>query len=199
MAVSFSGRVWSPALIGPEIAAAVEPDHRHVSVQPAGILGSVRAPIALSLTLLLACTLPARAAGDKAADAVRPRVEHHLSRAEQITQHFETIIAEACPHFATRAEWQTYFDGTVDRVVSLVAHLEQAWVEAKQTGDKDVRREAKAPRRRVDRAEALLAKLQTCANGEGAGFTAGAVWRQIEREVPRRQSEIALPKAPLPR
>ena len=155
-------------------------------------------PIALSLTLLLACTLPARAADDKAANEVRPRVEHHLSRAEQIAQHFEAVIAEACPHFATRAEWQTYWDGAVDRVVTLVAHLEQAWVEAKETGDKGVRREAKAPRRRVDRAEALLAKLQTCANGQGESFTAGAVWRQIEREVPQRQSEIALPRAPLP-
>ncbi len=167
---------------------------RHAIARRVGILDFMRAPIALALALLFAGAAPARAAGDKPADEVRPRVEHHLYLAEQIAQHFEGVIAHACPHFATRAEWQTYFDDTVERVVSLVAHLEQAWVEAKQTGDKDVRREAKAPRRRVDRAQALVAKLQTCANGGGAGFTASQVWERIEREVPQRQSELALPQ-----
>jgi hypothetical protein len=158
------------------------------------ILDAMRAPIALSLALLFACAPAARAAGDKPADEVRPRVEHHLDLAEQLALHFEGIIAQQCPHFATRAEWQAYFDANVDRVVSLVAHLEQAWVEAKQTADKDVRREAKAPRRRVDRARALVAKLQTCANGGSASFTLSEVWQRIEREVPQRQGEIALPQ-----
>jgi hypothetical protein len=45
-----------------------------------------------------------------------------------------------------------------------VAHLEQAWVEAKHTGDKDLRRAAKAPRGQVDRAQRLVSKLQACAS-----------------------------------
>ena len=82
----------------------------------------------------------------------------------------------------------------MERVVTLMAHLEQAWVEAKATGDDDVRREAKAPRRRVDQARALLDKLQGCAEGNGSQISQGSLWRRIEREVPRRQAEIALPQ-----
>lgn len=117
-----------------------------------------------------------------------------LREAAEIAQQLEATLAQACPHFASREAWDAYVDGSVDRVVTLVAHLEQAWVEAKQTGDKDVRREAKAPRRRVDRAQQLLAKLQACGNGNGASVEPGAVWRRVERAVPRRQSEIALPQ-----
>ena len=69
-----------------------------------------------------------------------------------------------------------------------------AWVEAKATGDDDVRREAKAPRRRVDQARALLDKLQGCAEGNGAQVSQASLWRRIEREVPQRQTEIALPQ-----
>ncbi len=79
----------------------------------------------------------------------------------------------------------------MDRVVTFVAHLDQAWAEAKRTGDKDVRRTAKTP---VDRARLLLAKLQACADGNGTSLVPGAVWRRIEREAERRQSEIALPR-----
>lgn len=159
----------------------------------------MRRPIVLVLILLLGVlllgpTLPALAAGDRPADEVRPRVEHHLAEVEAITQQLEGVLAAACPTFSTTEEWQAYVDGNVDRVVSLVAHLEQAWVEAKRTGDKDVRREAKAPRRRVDRAQQLVAKLQGCANGNSATLAPGAVWQRIEREVPQRQSEIALPQ-----
>jgi len=82
----------------------------------------------------------------------------------------------------------------VDRVVLLWAHVEQAWIEAKQTGDDDVRRAAKAPRRRLEDARALLDKMQTCAADNGASFSQGTVWRKIEREVPRRQAQIALPQ-----
>lgn len=144
--------------------------------------------------LLFVSAARASAAGDRPADEIRPRVEHHLEQAEQIAQHFETVLVQTCPRFAAREEWQAYLDAEVDRVVSLVAHLEQAWTEAKRTGDKDVRREAKAPRHRVDRAQLLIAKLQGCANGHGAGFSPGPVWRRIERAVPQRQSEIALPQ-----
>jgi hypothetical protein len=134
------------------------------------------------------------AAGVKSPDEVRPRVDHHLRQAADLAQHFESILATPCPQFSTSAEWDRYLDGEVDRVVLLMAHVEQAWVEAKTTGDDDVRRVAKSPRKRVDRARALLDKLSGCAGDNGAALDQVALWRRIEREVPRRQAEIALPQ-----
>jgi hypothetical protein len=152
--------------------------------------------------LLLA--VPAFAAGTSAAEVlprvdkspaeVRPRVDHHLKQVEDLSQHFESVISQPCAHFASPGEWQAYFDGEVDRVVLLWAHVEQAWIEAKQTGDDEVRRAAKAPRKHLEDARALLDKLQTCAADNGASFSQGTVWRKIEREVPRRQAQIALPQ-----
>ncbi|SRR6266849_286856 len=132
-------------------------------------------------------------AGDRTAEEARPRVEHHLLEAEQIVRHFEGVIAEDCPRFDTAAERRTYVDGEVERVVLLVAHLEEAWSEAKRTSDKDVRRAAKAPRAQVSQAESLVTKLQTCVGDDGANLEPRAVWRRVEREVPRRRAEIALP------
>ncbi len=154
----------------------------------------MRRALALSLALLLGPALSAGAAGDRPADEVRPRVEHHLREAAQISQQLEGVLARACPRFESREAWDAYLDGSVERVVTLVAHLDQAWVEAKRTADKDVRREAKAPRRRLAEARQLLAKLQACGNGNGASVEPGEVWRRVERAVPRRQSEIALPR-----
>jgi hypothetical protein len=79
-------------------------------------------------------------------------------------------------------------------VVLLMAHIEQAWMEAKQTGDDDVRRHAKTPRRQKDRAHTLLDKMQRCASDNGADFSPMTLWQRIEREVPQRRSEIALPQ-----
>jgi len=130
---------------------------------------------------------------DKPAAEVRPRVDHHLRQVEDLSQHFESVISQPCRHFASPGGWQAYFDSEVDRVVLLWAHVEQAWIEAKQTGDDEVRRAAKAPRKHLEDARALLDKLQTCAADNGASFSQGTVWRKIEREVPRRQAQIALP------
>jgi hypothetical protein len=82
---------------------------------------------------------------------------------------------------------------SVERVVLLVAHLDEAWSEAKRTSDKDVRRAAKAPRAQVSHAQSLVTKLQTCAGDAGAKLEPRVVWRRIEQEVPRRRAEIALP------
>jgi hypothetical protein len=124
----------------------------------------------------------------------RQRVEHHLQAVEELTRHFESVLGSACPHFQSSRDWKHYFDGEVDHIVLLLAHLEQAWVEAKRTGDDDVRRTAKAPRHRIDQARELVDKLQTCADDNGTSFAPLAVWRKIEREVPKRQAEIALPR-----
>lgn len=166
-----------------------------VRARSVNILSAMRRWLVLPLVLVLplAPAAPARAGGDKPAAEARSRVEHHLREAEQLAQHLEGILAAACPQFETAREWRHYFNGEVDRVVTLLAHLEQAWAEAKTTPDDDVRRAAKAPRRQRERVPPLIEKLQACADGNGSGFTVPGVWRRIEREVPQRQSEIALP------
>ena len=135
----------------------------------------------------------AATAGDRTADEARPRVEHHLLEVEQIARHFEGVIAEECPRFDTATQRRAYIDGEVDRVVLLVAHLEEAWSEAKRTSDKEVRRAAKAPRAQVGQAQSLVTKLQSCVSGDGVSLEPRAVWRRVEQEVPRRRAEIALP------
>jgi hypothetical protein len=123
----------------------------------------------------------------------RDRVAHHLQAAALLTKHFEDVLGTECPRFASMADWKKHFDAEVDRVVLLLAHLEQAWLEAKRTGDDDLRRTAKAPRQRSVQARALVEKLQICADQHGTGFTPMTLWWRIERAVPHRQAEIALP------
>lgn len=132
-------------------------------------------------------------AGEMTAEEARPRVEHHLIEVDQIVRHFESVMAEDCPRFDSSAERRAYIDGEVERVVLLVAHLDEAWSEAKRTSDKDVRRAAKAPRAQVGQAQSLVTKLQTCAGDDGAKLEPRVIWRRIEQEVPRRRAEIALP------
>jgi len=102
------------------------------------------------------------------------------------------VLAEDCPRFDSAVERRAYVDSEVERVVLLVAHLEEAWSEAKRTSDKDVRRAAKAPRAQVGQAQSLVTKLQTCM-GDGASLEPRTIWRRVEQEVPRRRAEIALP------
>lgn len=154
-------------------------------------MGRVIVVPALTLAML-GSALPAPP--DVTPAEARERVAHHLHEVDEITKHFQTVLGSACPTFASTREWKHYFDGEVDRVVLLLAHLEQAWVEAKRTDDDDVRRTAKAPRHHIDQARDLVDKLQTCADDSGASFAALSVWRRIERDVPRRQADIALPR-----
>ena len=145
--------------------------------------------------LLLLLAVPALAREPhRPVEEARARMEHHLREVTQLASHFETVLGHACPRFASTREWRAYLEGEIERIVLLMAHLEQAWIEAKHTDDDEVRRAAKAPRRRVDQARALLDKLQGCAEGNGTSFSQMSVWRRIEREVPRRQDEIALPE-----
>ncbi len=148
---------------------------------------------AATLVLIALAWTPVAWAGDRTADEARPRVEHHLGEAEQIVRHFETVISEDCPRFDTAGERRAYIDGEVERVVLLVAHLEEAWSEAKRTSDKDVRRAAKAPRAQVGQAQSLVTKLQSCVSGDGVSLEPRAIWRRVEQEVPRRRTEITLP------
>jgi hypothetical protein len=153
-----------------------------------------RSLVPLVAAVLAALGVPsAFAAGTKPAEQVMPRVQYHLRHIDQLAQHFDSVLRSPCPQFTTHDEWKSYFDGEVDRVVSLWAHVEQAWVEAKQTGDDEVRRAAKAPRRRLEEARTLLDKLQNCAGDNGASFSQMGVLRKIEREVPERQAQITQP------
>jgi hypothetical protein len=144
--------------------------------------------------LLLSSVAAPVARGDELPSDPYERVAYHLREVDELATHFESVLASECPRFATPERWQGYVDGEMDRVVLLVAHLEEAWLEAKQTHDKELRRIAKAPRRRLDEARTLLDKFQRCAGDNGSSVAPLALWQRIEREVPRRQAEIALPR-----
>jgi hypothetical protein len=146
------------------------------------------------VAVAFAILVPGAVAAERTPEAARVRVDHHLREVRQLSSHFEDVLSQDCRRFPSSVEWNTYFDGEIDRVVLLMAHVEQAWTEAKQTGDDDVRRHAKTPRKEVDRVRTLVDKLQRCASDNGAEFSPMAVWRRIEREVPQRQVEIALPQ-----
>lgn len=141
--------------------------------------------VALALSPAIAASVPTEP---------RARVAHHLREVNGLQRHFDAVMRDKCPRFASAAEWKRHFEDEVERIVLLLAHLEQAWLEAKRTGDDDVRRTAKAPRQQLAGARALLDKLSDCADDHGASVSAFSVWRRIEREVPKRQAEIALPK-----
>jgi hypothetical protein len=144
--------------------------------------------------LLTVAFAPAAQANTEAAADIQPRVDHHLREVGALVEHFETFVASDCPRFATVAQWTAYAEREIDRMLLLAAHVEQAWVEAKRTGDEDVRRSAKAPRRRLEDATQIMHKLAACAQDNGATFAPGSVFRRIERDLPRRQAEIALPR-----
>jgi len=154
--------------------------------------------IAMRYVTLLVATLvlgvgPARAEWLPAAE-IQPRVEYHIREVGALVDHFETFVAGECPRFSTTAAWEAYAESEIDRMLLLAAHAEQAWVEAKRTGDDDVRRAAKAPRRRLDEAPKILNKLSACAEDNGVTLSPGSVYRRLERDLPRRQSEISLPR-----
>ena len=149
---------------------------------------------AVAVTIVLVAAVPAGAADREPASEIQPRVDHHIREAAVLAEHFETLVGAECPRFASAAEWNAYVEGEVDQMLLLAAHLEQAWVEAKRTGDDDVRRAAKAPRRRLEDAPQLIDKLTACAQDNGTTFSPGPVYRRIERDLPTRQAEIALPR-----
>ena len=124
----------------------------------------------------------------------RARVDHHLHAVEAVAGRLGAVLTEPCPRFPAAAEWERFQDAKVEDVVLLMAHLEQAWVEAKTVKDDDLRREAKAPRRQIEQGRRLVEKLRTCAAENHAAFDPLTVWIRIEREIPRRQAEIALPE-----
>jgi len=150
-------------------------------------------PALLIASLVMVSGLAPVAAG-RAPIEPRARVEHHLHQAEELTKHFESVLNGDCPRFATPDRWNHYLDDQIDRIVSLVAHLEQAWAEAKHTTDDELRRIARLPRQRGDQGPLLIDKLANCATENGVAFDPQSAWRRIEREVPRRRAEITLPR-----
>src|SRR2546428_9660939 len=56
-------------------------------------------------------SISAVSAGDRFAEEARPRVEHHLLEAEQLVQHFESVLSQECPRFGTAGERRGGGDG----------------------------------------------------------------------------------------
>src|SRR6185369_975267 len=116
------------------------------------------AAVVVALPLMAAAAAPA--ADREAASEIRPRVDHHLREVARLVQHFEALVAADCPRFASTAEWNVYVAGETDQMLLLAAHAEQAWVEAKRTGDKTVRQAAKSRGgRRIEDAVQVVDKL----------------------------------------
>lgn len=157
-------------------------------------IAMLRALLGLLVAALILGAAGAADANREAAADIQPRVDHHIRELGALIQHFEAFVAGECPRFDTVSEWNAYAEREIDSILLMIAHAEQAWAEAKRTGDDDVRRSAKAPRRRLDEAPQILHKLVACAETNGARLSPGAVVSRIERELPRRQSEIALPR-----
>jgi len=157
-----------------------------MTVLRAAIRGAVAAALAILVSAAIADATPPTAA--------RARVEHHLRHVERLSEHFERLLTGDCPRFPSASAWDAYVDAETDDLVLLLAHLEQAWIEAKRTPDDEIRRAAKAPRKQSAQARALVDKLSACAERNGATFSPLGVWRRVERDVPRRQTEIALPQ-----
>ena len=151
--------------------------------------------VATAVVALVLIALPAFAADRLPAAEIQPRVDHHLREVSRLIQHFETLVGSACPRFPSAAEWNVYVEGEVDQMLLLAAHAEQAWEEAKRTGDKDVRRAAKERGgRRIEEAGQVVDKLGACAQENGTTFSPGPIYRRLERDLPQRQAEIALPR-----
>jgi hypothetical protein len=151
-------------------------------------------PLAAVLLVFTLTAAAALAAAHEPAAEIQPRVEYHLGEAARLTQHFEALVVADCPRLPSVAEWNVYVTREIDQMLLLAAHIEQAWVEAKRTSDKDVRRAAKAPGRRLDEAIQVVDKLSGCAQENGTTFSPGPVYRRLERDLPQRQAEIALPR-----
>ena len=151
--------------------------------------------LAAVIVALPLMTVPTFAADREPASEIRPRVDHHLGEVARLVEHFEALVAADCPRFASATEWNVYVVREVDQMLLLAAHAEQAWVEAKRTGDKSVRRVAKERGgRRIEEAMQVVDKLSTCAQENGTTFSPGPVYRRLERDLPQRQAEIALPR-----
>jgi hypothetical protein len=150
--------------------------------------------LAAVIVALPLMAVPTLAADREPASEIRPRVDHHLHEVARLIEHFETLVAADCPRFTSTTEWDVYVARETDQMLLLAAHAEQAWVEAKRTGDKSVRQAAKARGgRRIEEAIQVVDKLSGCAQENGTTFSPGPVYRRLERDLPQRQAEIALP------
>ncbi|PYM39287.1 MAG: hypothetical protein DME17_01525 [Candidatus Rokuibacteriota bacterium] len=148
------------------------------------------------LLACLAAVAPAASAGPtiRSVAEASVRVDHPLQAVDSVASRLGAVLVEPCPRFSSDAEWSQFEEARVNDVVLLMAHLEQAWIDAKAARDDTLRHEAKAPRRRVAEGRQLVDKLQACAAQNRASFDPLSVWLRIEREIPRRQAEIALPE-----
>lgn len=154
---------------------------------------------ALSLVAGLALALPSAAAEGPAApegSAARraeARLAFHLARAEALREALAPDVYGPCRRFESPAAWNRYLAGLVDQGITFVAHLEEAWREAKRADDPALRARVKAARRRmlVGDPVRLVRKLVSCAARNGSPLDLWTLWTRAAAEEPRRRGEVA--------
>jgi hypothetical protein len=124
----------------------------------------------------------------------RDRVEFHLERVRALTDHFQRWLAEPCPRFATRSEWDEFLDAEIGQAVLLAAHLREASTIARRSREEDLIRAAQAPEGRFPEARGMADKVEACARDNGATVDIMRIVRRVQRELPQRRAEIRLPR-----
>jgi hypothetical protein len=152
-------------------------------------------PWSLALVLLATTFAPSRsrAADPPRADRAGARVAFHLARAAALRDALAPDVYGPCRTFPSPAAWERYLDGLLEEGVTFAAHLDEAWRNAKRSGDPDLGERVKAAKRRmlVGDPVRLVAKLKTCAWRNGAPLDLMGLWRRAVAEVPGRRQDVA--------
>lgn len=121
------------------------------------------------------------------------RLGFHLARAAALREALAPVVYGPCPRFSTRAAWDAYLAGLVEEGVTFAAHLDEAWREAKASGDEQLRTRVKTARREmlVGNPVQLVGKLTSCAWRNGSSVDAWGLWRRASEEVRVRRQEVA--------
>lgn len=155
---------------------------------------SHRSRLSLALAAGLVLAAPGPAATDASALAqAQARIDFHLTEAEALREALAPVLTGPCPRFPTPAAWDVFLARLVDRGVTFVAHLDEAWREAKTGGD-DLRRRVKAARRELlagGDPRRLVGKLTRCAWRNGSPLDPWSLWREVSAQVADRRREVA--------
>lgn len=147
----------------------------------------------IAVGLLFSCALPgAVLAAGPAAPGAEARLGFHLARAAALRDTLAPFVYGPCPRFPSRAAWDSYLAGRVDEGVTLAAHLDEAWREAKASGDQTLQARVKAEKRQmlVGNPVQLVGKLTTCAWKNGSSVDPMGLWKRATDDV-RRRAELA--------
>ncbi|MGH7268347.1 MAG: hypothetical protein ACREMB_26305 [Candidatus Rokuibacteriota bacterium] len=167
-------------------------------MQPArlsGTLGNMpdhRSRWLLAALLTLAASAFAEGPGAPAAGA-EARLRFHLARAATLRETLAPFVYGPCPEFPSRTAWESHLAGRVAQGVTFAAHLDEAWREAKASGDRELQARVKAVKRGmlVGNPVQLVGKLTSCAWKNGASLDPWGLWKRATEEVRRRRVELA--------